>query len=199
MKQLIFFSLLVNCITSYGQDKIVLLKGDTILAKVLKINTDEILYKKHKNLGGPDYSLSTNQINQIIFENGEKEFFNVSSTDEMNITTPESAINRGNRVFITSADATSKKGEEYFIQNLSGWGYWDITDKKELAHFILVLNIERKGMGIFKVWAVFKTIDGKEFKVSESYSKSVSAFNGYNVARPLCEKLVDDYFKNEFR
>jgi len=200
MKYLILVALAFNFFYSYSQDTLVKITGDKIIANIKKISEDEITYKKWSFLDGPEYSISTSSVYKIIFENGAVETFNHIAAEKIEISKdPERAIEQGNNVYILSADATSKKGEEYFIQDLSGWGYWNVVDNKDLAHFILVLTIDKRGMGRFKIWATFKTVDGQEFKTSKSFKKNVSAFNGYNVARPLSEKLVDKYFKKEFK
>lgn len=200
MKYLILITLAFSFVNCFSQDTLVKVDGDSIIVKIQKISEKEIVYKKWSFLDGPDYSISTKSVYKIIFQNGTTETYNneVVKKNEI-IKDPKRAIEKGNNVFIMSADATSKKGEEYFRENLNGWGYWNVVDNKDLAHFVLVLTIDKRGMGVFKVWATFKTIDGQEFKTSKSFNKSVSAFNGYNVARPLCEKLVDEYFKKEFK
>jgi hypothetical protein len=199
MKFVILVVLVFNSIFSFSQDILIKVNGESLIVKIKKISENEITFKKWSFLDGPDYSLSTSSVYEVIFENGITEIFNKAAVEQNEIAKdPKQAIKMGNNVFITSVDATSMKGEEYFIQNLKGWGYWNVVENKESAHFILVLTIDRKGMGVFKIWATFKTLNGKEFKTSKTFKKSVSAFNGYNVARPLSEKLVNKYFKKEF-
>jgi hypothetical protein len=200
MKYIILIALTLNFSFCFSQDTLVKVDGNRLTAKIQKITEQEITYKKWSFVNGPDYSISTNSVYKIIFENGTTEIFNNEVVEKNEIARdPKSAIEKGNNVYIMSENEASKKGEEYFIQNLNEWGYWNVVDNKDLAHFILVLTIEKKGMGKFKVLATFKTLDGQEFKTSEIFKKNVSAFNGYNVARPLCEKLVDNYFKEEFK
>ena len=65
---------------------------------------------------------------------------------------------------------------------------WNVVDDKNLAHFIIVLTIEKRGMGVFKAWATFKTIDGKEFKTSKSFKKSI-----YDINRRSLTVVVHNY------
>jgi hypothetical protein len=200
MKYILLIVLTFNFVSCFSQDTLVKVSGDEINVKIQKISAHEITYKKWSFLDGPDYSISTSSVYKIIFENGIIEMFNEDEIEKNEIIKdPKRAIEKGNNVFIMSADATSKNGEEYFIQDLSGWGYWNVVDNKDLAHFILVLTIDRRGMGVFKIWATFKSINGQEFKTSKTFKRSVSSFTGFNAARRLSEKLVDEYFKKEFK
>jgi hypothetical protein len=74
-------------ILSYGQDIIIYKDGSEIQAKVLKINTDEIVYKKYSNLNGPDYNESKSTIFMIKYEGGDKDIFKdfhpVSTNEEI--------------------------------------------------------------------------------------------------------------------
>ncbi len=66
---------------AFGQDLIVKKDGDVIQAKVLKVGTAEVEYKKWNNQDGPLYSIEVSNILSINYENGEKEkFANVSAT-----------------------------------------------------------------------------------------------------------------------
>ena len=67
------FSLI--CINVCAQDVITTKHGDEIEAKVVKIGTTEIEYKKWSNVEGPSYTLLKNQVFMIKFQNGEKEVF----------------------------------------------------------------------------------------------------------------------------
>lgn len=66
----IFFALL-----SFGQDTIVNLKNEFIRTKVLEITSETIRYKKFENLSGPNYTISSNEVKEIRFENWTVEFY----------------------------------------------------------------------------------------------------------------------------
>lgn len=65
---------------AFGQDLIIKKDGDVIQAKVLKIGTTEVEYKKWNSQDGPLYNIEVSNIFSINYENGDKETFaNVSS------------------------------------------------------------------------------------------------------------------------
>ena len=58
-----------------AQDLIVKKDGSVIQAKVTKIGTSEVEYKKWSNQDGPQYSIAVADILAINYQNGEKETF----------------------------------------------------------------------------------------------------------------------------
>ncbi|HBG70911.1 MAG: hypothetical protein A2W93_08710 [Bacteroidetes bacterium GWF2_43_63] len=62
----------------FAQDTIFTKGTTTIAAKVSEITEGEIKYRKFSNLNGPLYSISTNEVFKIRYENGEIEFFKTS-------------------------------------------------------------------------------------------------------------------------
>lgn len=78
MKALRFIALTAMCMAgSYAsaQDLIVKRDGTVIQAKVMKVGTSEVEYKKWSNQDGPQYSISVTDILAINYKNGEKETF----------------------------------------------------------------------------------------------------------------------------
>lgn len=76
MKKIFLFTLLFALShIIYADDIIYLNSGKEINAKVLKVSTNFIEYKKTSNLDGPIYELSKDQILMVVYENGEKEIF----------------------------------------------------------------------------------------------------------------------------
>lgn len=65
---------------SKGQDTIIKINGDTIIAKILEINSTEIKYKKFNFQDGPSYVENKSEIKQITFSTGLKEVFSVIET-----------------------------------------------------------------------------------------------------------------------
>ena len=96
-------------------------------------------------------------------------------------------------------DEASRAGERYFIEALKEWGYWNIVNNKNEAHFIIVFNIDKKAMLDKSANVTFITREEKEFKKSNSYRASTTAFNGYNAFRAVANKIVGKYFKKEFK
>ena len=58
-----------------AQDLIVKNNGDEIQVKVLSVDEDKVSYKKWSNKNGPTYSLGTDKIFMIKYQNGEKDVF----------------------------------------------------------------------------------------------------------------------------
>lgn len=79
----LLMALAAMCMSGYyvsAQDFIVKKDGSVIQAKVTKIGTSEVEYKKWSNQDGPMYSVAVADILAINFQNGEKETFeNVSA------------------------------------------------------------------------------------------------------------------------
>ena len=76
-----------------AQDLIVKKDGSVIQAKVTKIGTSEVEYKKWSNQDGPQYSIAVADILAINYQNGEKETFENVGADgassEVSINTPK--------------------------------------------------------------------------------------------------------------
>ena len=93
MKALKHIALAVMCMTgSYAsaQDLIVKKDGSVIQAKVTKIGTSEVEYKKWSNQDGPQYSIAISDILAINYKNGEKETFDNVGAD---VTAADASIN----------------------------------------------------------------------------------------------------------
>jgi len=56
--------------------------GDEVEAKILEIGTEEIKYKKYSMLGGPDFVCLKSDVFMIKFENGTKEVFEVTESEQ---------------------------------------------------------------------------------------------------------------------
>jgi len=86
MKKLnLLFSVIIMMLIStnlIAQDKIYLKNGENIEAKVLEVNVDNIKYKKFTNLEGPTFTLAKNEVQMLVYENGESEIFKEESTNE---------------------------------------------------------------------------------------------------------------------
>jgi hypothetical protein len=67
-----------------AQDKIVKINGDTILAKVQAITSNEISYKKYNNQQGPVYTMERREVAQIIYENNTVESFSPGASKSKN-------------------------------------------------------------------------------------------------------------------
>lgn len=68
-------------IISFGQDKIYKSDNTVIDAKVMEITTAEIKYKKFSNQNGPAYIIPKKDVAMIVYQNGEKEVYNRTQTN----------------------------------------------------------------------------------------------------------------------
>jgi hypothetical protein len=185
-----------------AQDVILTTTGELIPAKIIEVGDAVIKYYKFDNQSGPLYIKNTATVQIITYANGSVDKFNtkvVVLDDSLVNVAPEKLLKKGNNVFVEIPDEASRAGERYFLDALRDWGYWNIvTDEKE-AHFIIEFNIDKKAMLDKAAFVVFKTRSKKEFKESDTYRASTSAFSGYNAFRAVSIKIVDKYFRREFK
>ena len=87
-RQIAFAAFALVCSCASAQDLIVKKDGTVIQAKVTKIGTSEVEYKKWSNQDGPQYSIAVADILAINYMNGEKEMFeNVSANGNVKQST----------------------------------------------------------------------------------------------------------------
>lgn len=69
----ILFTLLTSLVTisAFCADVIITTKSEKLEVKIVEISSTEVKYKKINNLQGPTFVLNTNDINTIMYENGE--------------------------------------------------------------------------------------------------------------------------------
>ncbi|MBQ0088139.1 MAG: hypothetical protein KBT27_02265 [Prevotellaceae bacterium] len=69
----IFFTILAMffAISAFCADVIITTKSEKLEVKIVEISSTEVKYKKVSNLQGPTFVLSTNDINTIMYANGE--------------------------------------------------------------------------------------------------------------------------------
>jgi len=76
-----FTIILISMVTFINAQDIIIYKdGSEKEAKVLKISTNEVVFKKYTNLKGPEYTESKSNIFMIRYEGGAKDVFNHTST-----------------------------------------------------------------------------------------------------------------------
>jgi len=91
-KLLLIFVMFLSSILSNAQDVIVKRDGSTVICKVIEVGINEVKYKKHSNLNGPLYSVSVTDIQNINYENGEKESFNDISSSSASKASSEKEV-----------------------------------------------------------------------------------------------------------
>jgi hypothetical protein len=81
MKKLTFI-LLLTLNSLFSQDTIYFKSGDSLLSKVLEINLEDVKYKKFSYLEGPTYTILKTDIKEIVYQNGTKDFFALSTVQD---------------------------------------------------------------------------------------------------------------------
>lgn len=76
----LFIFLFINTSNLFSQDLFIYKNGDELAVKVLRINKHDIIYKKHANINGPEYTEAKSNIFMIKYENGMKDVFNAIET-----------------------------------------------------------------------------------------------------------------------
>ena len=79
MKSILTVILTSVILFSNAQDIIIYKDGSEKQTKVLKINEDNVVFKKYSNLKGPEYTESKSNIFMIKYEGGDKDIFNRNS------------------------------------------------------------------------------------------------------------------------
>jgi hypothetical protein len=76
-----------------AQDTLSTRSGESIIAKVLEVTTNEVKYKKFDNLNGPDMIILKSDLLQIRYENGTKDdFSNIIKKEETNNAAIDEAV-----------------------------------------------------------------------------------------------------------
>lgn len=79
MKKIFLLVGLVASTMLSAKDIIILKNSTKIDAKILEVSSSEIKYKKINSLDGPTFVVSTNEINSIVFENGDVQTYSTVS------------------------------------------------------------------------------------------------------------------------
>lgn len=70
-----------------AQDVIVNKDGSTILSKIIEVNSSDIKYKKFSNLDGPTYTINKSDVVSVNYENGDRDDFKESTSDDTHSVT----------------------------------------------------------------------------------------------------------------
>lgn len=92
LKHTIFILLFLNSLTSFSQDIFIYKDGEELEVKVLRINKEDINYKKYSNINGPEYIEDKVNLFMIKYENGSKDIF--KNNTENNNTTQKTENNK---------------------------------------------------------------------------------------------------------
>ena len=113
----------MTAVCTSAQDMIVKKDGTVIQAKVMKVGTSEVDYKKWSNQNGPQYSIAVADILAINYQNGEKETFDNVSAQPTGMTqvtvetlsaeakaANDAAIEKYNQIYDTDVNEVMKNG-----------------------------------------------------------------------------------------
>ena len=123
-KTLLLLTILASSFAIKAQDTIRKKNEQIILAKVLEIGDDYILYKRHEQINGPDRRLSLVQVKEVVYSNGVIEKFNITELPTSNngmSFTPGAINNTGTTVIIPrrGPDIKVRPGERFPQVNLT--------------------------------------------------------------------------------
>lgn len=185
----------------YSQDTIRTISTKEIIAKVIEVNKDDIKYKKYRNINGPTYSLSKNEIISITYLNGETEIYVDSKIEENPINELDDVellnklTKKNNTVYIDCDNANAIVHATYAI---GVWGYWIITKNKEEADFILKFHIRFGGLGnAFGNAQFINPETNKTFKTTKEVKNTIMR-GDFNTKRGLINKIVEKEIKPMF-
>jgi len=90
---------LIGCLialacTSYAQDVIITKSGTRLNAKVMEVRDGSVWFKNYDNLNGSTYSVKTEIVSRIIYQNGKDEWFETENTRTQAPTTEASQSQR---------------------------------------------------------------------------------------------------------
>lgn len=114
---LLLLTLLIGLTTS-AQDLIITKDAKRIEAKIQEVSNKEIKYKKFAYQEGPTFIIETNEINSVLFENGDIQVFNDSvAQQQAQATTKPAATVRYHRNYDFYAPLTyiAKDNDTYFL------------------------------------------------------------------------------------
>lgn len=69
-----FLCLFLTCVFSAkAQDKIILLDGSSVQAKVREVSPRQVIYRRWDNQDGPEYVVNRRDVDRIVYQNGTEE------------------------------------------------------------------------------------------------------------------------------
>lgn len=206
MRYFLSAALIIMPVCVFSQDRIKKVNGDIIQAKVLEVSADEVRYKRYSNPDGPVYVLGKNEISEITYQNGEREVFSSGKASESSIKNDRHAVDplivemfnamtrRNNRVYIVS---NNDNAVVHAAKAINRWGYWEVTERKYNADFILSFNINFSGTEAYGTADFINPRNGKIIRSTNQFY--VSPTWDLNVKRGLVNVIVDDGIKPMFR
>tara|TARA_B110000240_G_scaffold48994_1_gene55715 strand:- start:335 stop:934 length:600 start_codon:yes stop_codon:yes gene_type:complete len=196
MKKLLLILLCLPLI-GFGQDNIILKDGEEISSKILRINPENIEYKKASNLQGPTYTLGKIDVFMIKYENGEQEVFSEKESYDKNSNNHDDVLKKltkkNNIVYIESEDDGARK---HATKALKSWGYWQITEEEESADFILRF-IGHHGFNGWTTYAQFiNPTDKAILKITKTHHDAWGAYHLINTKIGATKEVIEKEIKS---
>ncbi len=116
-----FYLLLIGALflatTAEAQDVIVRKDGTTVLAKVEKVGTSEIEYRKWGNIEGPIYSAAIADIISINYENGTRDTFESAPATEVASATTSTSVSTTTSATTSAPKSNWYRDQKWFTMN----------------------------------------------------------------------------------
>ena len=109
-----------------AQDKIFYKSGKKVEAKITKVTSETIFYKKFSNPNGPDYEVRVSELDLIVYENGEHEVYSNSVSSGSSSSSGVRMVGRTPYGTSRSRKIQSNQPISDFNRNLIGINYLDL-------------------------------------------------------------------------
>lgn len=127
MKKILLFALLCASLLSYATDVIITTDDQKLEVKITAVTREQITYKMPDYLDGPDFTLSTSEINSIIFENGQVKTYDhskpapstgsITTSTASTVSSPKYQLSYDGRSFFKNGIRFEDGEYERFLKN----------------------------------------------------------------------------------
>lgn len=186
MKRIAFILLFISAISSgFSQDTIFKRNNDTIIAKVLEINSTEVKYKKFNFQDGPVYVEEKLNIEIIIFSNGMKQTFEKQKPEPIKNEQPvyskpiDNTIADHRMFYVYQFRKINQQEMQYIVSS---------TNDEKIVRLVKEAKKARRREPIF--FAMFPLAVGGIYTIMESQSKNYYYNRGYTYAHDPTEKTL---------
>lgn len=178
---------LLSAFSVFAQDSILRTNGDRYSVKILEIGINDVKYKKTSNLDGPLYTILKEELEEIVFENGSKEFFTI-----VPVVTKKFKRNDSEKiVFIkTTVGSDMHPTQDVWEKEIERFSGVKKTNNIEESDLIFEFNIKR-AMGESRVSVVvYNTSDNKKIWESKRYRGTANIYNRMGASLDGIRKCI---------
>ena len=128
-----FWMIILICASTklVAQDKLVFKNGEEVPTIIVEVNADDIKYKRFNNPNGPVYSIPINEIDRIVYEDGQVDSFIEKTNVDMKSPLENKLRYGGPRIGITylQPGESTEKMNDIFDRNINplitqfGWQF----------------------------------------------------------------------------